>query len=217
MSLLKSLEDNAFFLIVAFLLAFSIYESIGAGLGTGTPIVSVVSNSMKHEYPSMGRIGEVMKNDHPPTKYFSPDIGFQRGDIILVKGAEIENLESGKRGDVIVYKSKEEKIENRMPPMIHRVIDKSSNTVETKGDANDGQVKYCIPNYGRIYQTVNRCRQGEKLIEVEKNIEQEQILGKAFMVIPKIGYAKILPSCLWTALNHPLDSEEVDLVCGSII
>lgn len=214
MRIFKLFEENFFFIAVAFLLAFGFYQNVGDVAGTETPVVSVVSNSMKHDYPSGSRIGHVLSRDLGISDYFSPEIGFERGDIILVKGTSINDIETGEKGDVIVYESKEEVIRNSMPPMIHRAVSKSGGTVDTKGDANSGTVKYCINRYGSFHMTSKRCGSGEELVRIEENISEEQVLGEAFLVIPKLGYAKILPTCLFSVLRGK--PGRAKLMCGGI-
>lgn len=215
MSVLEKVEQNFFFIALAFILAFGIYQNIGNIADTTTPVVSVVSNSMKHDYPPSGRIGEVLRKNMSVWKFFSPDIGFQRGDIILVKGSSIDEIEVGVDGDVLVYESSEKIIRSSMPPMIHRAVRKEDGTVDTKGDANNGQVKYCINQYNGYHMTSDSCNSGERLVEIEEDITEDQILGEAVAVIPKLGYAKILPTCFFAVLQG--DMSRAKFMCGNLI
>ncbi|MCJ7450621.1 MAG: signal peptidase I [Candidatus Nanohaloarchaeota archaeon QJJ-9] len=153
-------ENDIFFVIVALVLAFGIYQSLGTALSTETPIVSVVSNSMK------------------PT--------FQRGDLVVVKGEEFNRI---KEEDIIVYKSKNDQVNLYMPPIIHRVVNKSNSSLSTKGDNNKYQVKACIDSRLEIK---SECGPGEETIDLEENVTAEQIRGKAIFIVPKLGYPKIL-------------------------
>lgn len=71
------LAENAIFGLVAVLLAFGFYQTLGGALNTPVPVVSVVSESME------------------PT--------FYKGDMIVVQGEEFEDLQEG---DIIIFRSK---------------------------------------------------------------------------------------------------------------
>ncbi|MDY6788454.1 MAG: signal peptidase I [Candidatus Nanohaloarchaea archaeon] len=177
----KLLSSNLFFLVVAILLAFGMYQTLGTALGTKVPIVSVVSPSMEPE--------------------------FYRGDLVIVKDAKIEDLESGDDGSILVFRSK------YMPmPIIHRVIDKSGKSVETKGDSNNNQVKVCVDS-GGVKRADNGCGPGSRLVNVEKNITQDQILGKAVFVIPNVGHLKLYPTCLFLKATMPDNHPRVEYTC----
>ena len=55
----------------------------------------------------------------------------------------------------------------RGEPIIHRIISIENSTVSTKGDANTDQLQF------------------------EHNINEDQINGKATLLIPKIGWVKV--------------------------
>lgn len=179
------IDSNILFLVVAVLLAFSIYQTMGVAFQTTTPVVSVVSNSMK---PS-----------------------FERGDLILVTGTSYDDIEVG---DVIVFESTYSTIADSMPPLIHRVIAKENGTVDTKGDANTAQIRYCL---GRgFYMTGSGCDRGEQLVQIEENITESQILGELVTVVPKLGYAKLVPTCVVMELQYPSDHPQLDYMCGDM-
>lgn len=123
-------------LILAFVLVkFIIYPGIGLVLGTQFPIVAVVSGSMEHE--GMGFEGwwarnaewyerkNISQTDFEDFRYKN---GFNKGDIMFLKGAELKNI---KVGDVIVY---ETPLHNN--PIIHRVVEIGDGEFITKGDNN---------------------------------------------------------------------------------
>lgn len=136
-------DDSLMSWIVNVILAFIIikfifYPGMGAILGTTHPVVAVVSGSMEHDgnfdawwsqhadlYNRLNITKEEFK-DYP-----FPN-GFNKGDIMILKGQEVDEI---KRGDIIVaYWPK------RQAPIIHRVVhttqDDANPVFVTKGDAN---------------------------------------------------------------------------------
>lgn len=182
MSFHDFMESNVFFLIVAVLLAFGLYQTLGVALGTEVPMVSVVSPSMK------------------PT--------LDVGDLILVRGSNIENLEAGKDGSILVYNSKHISM-----PIIHRVVAKDKDSVETKGDNNRNQLITCEGS-GQPIDSANDCGPGSNKVNIEKNITQDQILGEAFFVIPKVGYLKLYPACLFLRATSTRNNQRLEYTCG---
>jgi signal peptidase I len=108
--------------------------------------------------------GAVMDTDKPVVTVVScsmyPD--YNVGDVIIVEGERFENIQEG---DVIVYDAESPDVNI---PIIHRVILKTDDHVETKGDNTRGQHDF------------------------EKNIAPDQIHGKAAFSIPRVGLVKIL-------------------------
>ena len=94
-------------------------------------------------------------------KNFSMHNGFNKGDIIILKGVSFDDL---KIGDILVYKS------SLSYPVIHRVVAKND-VIETKGDHNPTQIMSSQLN--------------------EKYITKDQIIGKAWLKVPYLGYVKI--------------------------
>jgi len=149
-------EDNSIWSwIVNILLAFLIirfifYPGLGFALGTSHPLVAVVSSSMEHPGGFDQWWGSGCCMDNPKLclikksqaelysewygigkeefREFSYRNGFNKGDIMLLVGAE--SLEVG---DIIVYVS-----EDYPEPVIHRIvrINETSKTYSTKGDHN---------------------------------------------------------------------------------
>ena len=112
-------------------------------------------------------------------KEFSFKNGFNKGDIMVLKGVEPKNI---KIGDVLVFQSA-----YGNEPIIHRVVaisgDESSGFVyQTKGDHNGDS--------GNI----------------DTNIQQDAVYGKAIFRIPFLGWIKI--AFMW------LFSPFIDLVFG---
>lgn len=183
------------FLIIKFL----VYPGIGLVLGTNLPVVAVISESMDHQMtPACSKMdvssGKCLSHDYElcGNKYESKERysfdeywdtcgdwyvergitpqmfktypmsnGFKKGDIIILKGATYDTLEIG---DILVYQSK------LAYPVIHRVVEKND-MIETKGDHNPTQIQGSTLN--------------------EKYIAKDQIIGKAWVKIPGLGYVKI--------------------------
>lgn len=159
--MIEDIEYELLFIVIALLLAYGIYDTVGMALGTNIPVVAVTSGSMEPE--------------------------LQRGDLIIVHGKDFDEIELG---DIIIYQSE------YMPvPIIHRVIDRDNATVETEGDANNHQVTACVRPDGS-YRMGSSCPNGE-LVNVEKGITEEQVLGTAFFIVPEVGHLKLVPTCIY--------------------
>ena len=194
-------EDSLASWIVSALLAFIlvkfiIYPGLGLLLGTGYPVVAVVSGSMEHRsvpygagYTICGTLTDQKQNynfdeywntcgqwyeTNSITKDQFTDFklhnGFNTGSIIVLRGATQENIAIG---DIIVFQDEAVcRIYGKCDPIIHRVV---------KISEKDGE---------RVYQTKgDHNGDSDKL---EKDIRQNQILGKAVMKIPYLGYVKLL-------------------------
>ncbi|MBN2052452.1 signal peptidase I [Candidatus Woesearchaeota archaeon] len=154
------------------LIRFIVYPGLGLIFGTGFPIVAVVSNSMEHQ--GMNFDDWWVKNEDyylalnitkANFQEYSFRNGFNRGDIMFLIGKKPDDI---KLGDVIVFQSK------KPYPIIHRVIkkeDKGMWIFQTKGDNNKAQI---------------RDNELDETMVLEK-----QILGKAVLRVPWLGYVKI--------------------------
>jgi len=178
-------------ILIAFVfIKFIFYPLLGLLFSTGIPVVAVVSCSMDHGFTNCGDSG-LMNNlcgipgegysnfntywDNCGAFYeqkgitkeifkeFNMNKGFKKGEIIFLKGTTLNEL---KLGDIVVFTAT-----RRSYPIIHRVIKKETDHFETKGDHNKDQIQDAFFN--------------------EKNIKEEQILGKAFFKVPYLGYIKI--------------------------
>ncbi len=151
--------------ILAFvLIKFVVYPGLGFMLGTSHPIVAVVSGSMEHN----GNFDEWWPSQ---SQFYSP-YGITKSNF--EKFSFRNGFNTGdimillgadfneiKQGDVVVFMGA------RPDPIIHRVIVANSNTLQTKGDHNTAS----NPD--------------------ETNIRQEQIIGKAWLRVPWLGWVKI--------------------------
>lgn len=161
-------EDSLLSWIVNLILAiilvkFVIYPGLGLALGTEYPVVAVVSESMEHRNLNFYNWWELNKK-------FYEENGISKEEFMRYnfkngfnKG-DIFVVKKGniKKGDVIVYNNLIQET-----PIIHRVVDIKDNIYTTKGD-----------NVAVV--------QG-----FEKNINKEQIFGKAVIKIPYLGWIKV--------------------------
>lgn len=177
-------------IVFAFIfIKFIFYPLLGVVFATPIPVVAVVSCSMEHDYTNCGdstvmdnlcgipgsgsanfdefweKCGSFYDNKEITRQEFEEfpmHNGFNKGEIILLKGIDFKDINIG---DVIVFNA------DKNYPIIHRVVEKNINTLQTKGDHNKDQIEN---------PTLN-----------EKTIKQEQILGKAIARVPFLGYVKI--------------------------
>jgi len=181
-------------IIIAFIfIKFIFYPAAGILMGTGYPLVAVVSGSMEHmKIDHEGGIPNLCGNNYPETSlivgfddywkecgewYENKNItqsnfsnfyfknGFNKGDIIFIYGENPKNL---KIGDVIVFKRK-----FRSDPIIHRVVEINEGVegklfFVTKGDHNSGSA-----------------------LGIDVNINEEIIIGKGVFRVPYLGWIKI--------------------------
>lgn len=158
------------------LIKFIVYPGLGFLLQTSHPVVAVVSESMEHnsgfddwwERANKWYIdNDIKKEDF---ENFPLKNGFNKGDIMVLKGKKAENIMIG---DVVVFWSA------KRDPIIHRVVkrwqDKGAYYFQTKGD-----------NY-----KTNPVSIKSTFLD-ETRVSEEQIVGNAVLRIPLLGYIKIL-------------------------
>ncbi len=141
--------------ILAFLIVkFIFYPGLSLIVGTPLPLVAVTSSSMEHRATNVNsenilmcsgerldttrqlsiedwwnECGEWYEQNTNITlqefKEFPLRNGFNKGDIILLRGAREIDV-----GDIIVFEAR------KPQPIIHRIILKNETTIRTKGDNN---------------------------------------------------------------------------------
>lgn len=174
--------------IVLFILAFLIVKfiflpSLSLILNTKMPFVIVQKTSMQH-CRSIGYSWAYHCNFDTYWNYFGSwyenkainksrfrqfpfSNGLDEGDLAVLKGKERYNV-----GDIIVFFS------NNIP-IIHRIV-----SINCYNNTNLTSSKRCIystkgdNNFDQLY--------------LEKEIKEEQIIGKVIFVIPKIGWIKLI-------------------------
>ena len=103
--------------------------------------------------------------------------GLNKGDIIVVFGKDAEDYQVG---DIIIFENA-----CQSTPIIHRIVEIEEKNNEflfsTKGDNNEAQVS-CFG------------------FNIEKDIKEEQIIGKAAMRIPLLGWIKLVPIELFNSI-----------------
>ncbi|QQG38453.1 MAG: signal peptidase I [Candidatus Woesearchaeota archaeon] len=163
-------------IILAFLIVyFIIYPGLGLLFDTKLPVVAVVSGSMEHSRIPFDDWWDknsdfYIKNNFTKQQFENLKFknGFNKGDIMLLFGTAPEKI---KIGDVIVFNG------NYRDPVIHRVvkINKVNNEYlfTTKGD-----------NVDRIQS-------------FEEKIQEKDLLGRAVLRIPYLGWVKIVFTSLW--------------------
>jgi signal peptidase I len=168
------------FILAFVLIKFLVYPGLGAILGTGYPVVAVVSGSMAHdggfdtwwqsEANCLGKectqedwyaLRNISKGDFEAYAFTH---GFNKGDIMVLMGIEPQSI---KMGDVIVFVNAQS-----VDPIIHRVV-----AIE-QGDQ------------GYVYQTKGDHNANSGSIDM--NIQEEVVIGKAVFRIPFLGWVKIV-------------------------
>ena len=185
-------------IVLAFvLIKFVVYPILSLLFGTSLPLVAVVSCSMEHDFTNCdqpipvetlcastgegnrlsdqeywshcGDFYEDINISYERFETFPFDDGFNKGDVIFLKGEQPSNIEIG---DVLVFKAEDP----NSYPIIHRVVkkhqlDNGEFVFETKGDHNAAQIRS---------NSIN-----------EYNITEEDIIGIGTVRVPFVGYLKI--------------------------
>ena len=166
-------------LILAFIIVkFIFFPLLSLILGTSLPLVVVESGSMHHSGSFIGNIFETKSNFN---EWWQQAGNWYEEKSITKEQAEKWQLRIGlEKGDIIVvYRRGEPEVgdiiifnANTQYPIIHRVISISevngNKVYSTKGDNNPGQ------------------------LEIEKQIPENAIIGKAVFKIPKLGWLKLI-------------------------
>ncbi|MFH1683084.1 MAG: signal peptidase I [Candidatus Woesearchaeota archaeon] len=174
--------------VIAFIMIrFVVYPLLGLLFATSFPIVAVVSESMEHGLHNQQICGAYQEDfkesfnsywtkcglwyeqrnlTQQEFKKFRFQNGFDKGDIILIRGTPPEKL---KVGDVIIFQG------DKPQPIIHRIVKKWQEDgryyFQTKGDHNQDSIN---GQWG------------------ETKITEERILGKGVLRIPYLGWIKIV-------------------------
>jgi signal peptidase I len=215
--------DETYFIILSVVLAFGILQTMGTGLGTEKPVVTVISTSMcpalqvgdillvrstpyeevdegdiiVYDVPDTAkleindRLYILEASDSDPTPSVNTSIGevelidvqtsqYRGRDTVLLRvNGEVPDLGQGEGTRLVEDETYQ--IGNGtmrvayltdLPygdvPVVHRVVRKTGEYLETMGDNNPSQ------------------------LEFERRIEPDQIHGTVFLEVPRIGLVKIL-------------------------
>lgn len=182
----ESLASWIISLVLAFIIVkFIFYPLLSFIFASSMPLVVVESHSMFHQgslvktatalpvfeqdrfeswWNSNNQWYEENNIDYKQAEQWRFETGLDKGDIILLYGSK--NL---KVGDIIVFNANSQ---SQKYPVIHRIIkirqDNGETIYETKGDNNAAQIPF------------------------EKTINEKDIIGKAILRIPKIGWIKLV-------------------------
>lgn len=127
----NKLGRNILEIILAFVIAWIIYQGVAFATGTSMPIVSVVSQSMYHNQPLDAwweNKGDFYSNHNitkEEFKNFPMSNGLSRGDLLIVVYDGEPNV-----GDIIIYSKASDFT------IVHRIIRIEGDTIITKGDNN---------------------------------------------------------------------------------
>jgi len=151
-------------LVLAFIIIkFVFFPGLSLITGTSLPLVIVESCSMYHHENGFERTFE-------SDVYENNDLSLEdTGNWIFQNGFSkgdvifVIGAKNVEIGDVIIFNA------GAQYPLIHRVI--STDPISTKGD-----------NY----------KTNSQQLGVEKNISEEQLVGKALFKIPFVGWAKLI-------------------------
>lgn len=137
--------------------ALLLNKSLGVSflLNTDLPVVAVVSDSMTHDSLVEKNHYQFLEKNLGYSKdeidSWSIKDGFLKGDVLIVKGVPMEDLEVG---EVIVFD-----IKGQNTPIVHRIVKIEDGQLTTKGDHNPsydpwkltkihGQAIFVIPYLG---------------------------------------------------------------------
>lgn len=202
---------EGYFIILALVLAFGILQFSGTVMNTEKPVVSVISCSM---YPEYDR-GDVLTVNGVDFNQIEEDdvivyqvpleveieldgerfkvtekasttpigaskvLAVQENQALLeIDGERLRIRKSGSytvSGESITVRE----VSGMDTPVVHRVIHKGNESLETKGDNNPQQ------------------------LEFEKDIRPEQVHGKVFFRIPKVGAVKLIAMDLVGLTGRP--------------
>ncbi len=182
-------SDSILSWVVALALAFVtvkfiFFPLLSLSLGTQLPLVVVESSSMEHPGSF---VGNVIGTENNIEVWWEQQGYWYEGRDISISNAKDWPLRTGfdkgdimlvwgrfepEIGDVIIFNA------NTQHPIIHRIVNiKDDGTIETKGDNNNAQ------------------------LPMEKNIQEDAIIGKAVFRIPKLGWLKLVFVELFNAFS----------------
>lgn len=174
----------SFLVVASIFIRFIMYPVLGLFLGSSQPIVAIISSSMVHssdfdDWWNSTKCKEKFSDKYSFQKDFYASLNITEEDF---RGFRFKN--GFNRGDVMILSSaKNVKVGDIIVasnngvtayPVIHRVIKVDDSSITTFGDNN-------------------KC----EIWSFEKNIPKSQIIGKATILLPYIGWIKVAAVWLW--------------------
>ena len=158
------------------IIKFIFFPLLSLTTGTSLPLAIVESCSMYHKGNLLSDFDawwEKHESKYEPFTINDLDFqdykfknGFNKGDILFIIGVKPEKI---KKGDVIIFEA------NKQNPLIHRVID----------------ITYDIESQNYFFSTIGDNNNNQ--LSVEKNIHENEIIGKAvFKLAPYMGWGKLI-------------------------
>lgn len=148
-------------LLLVGIIFFGVRGALCLTLQIDDPYRAVISNSMNHGDEFWRNYFIEIGHD---TSNFPLQGGFERGDLMFVKG--VDPLKDIAIGDVIVFD-----VPSQSMPIVHRVIEITN---------VNGEIRFTTKGDNNPY-----------ILQVEKSIMPEQIRGKVVFIIPKLGYLSL--------------------------
>lgn len=153
------------FILIFLLVKFVIFPLFGLMLGTSLPFVIIESGSMEHQgdFDSWFSLHGSWYLDKNISKEKVYSWDFNNGlDMGDIVIVRGNKNQDYEIGDIIIFS-----VPKQTTPIIHRIVGKTEHYYSTKGDHNDGQNYY------------------------EGMVFREQVIGKAALRIPKLGWFKL--------------------------
>lgn len=146
-------------------IAFLVNQTLAFALTTDLPVVAVVTSSMQHdESTEINHYQWLQKNFEYNRSYV--DSWPITGGFLIGDMPIVQGSPEYNVGEVIIYS-----VPNQAVPVIHRIVKiNSDGTYQTKGDHNPQQLPF------------------------EFSIKKGWIHGKVIIVVPKLGYFKVIVS-----------------------
>ncbi len=160
--------------LIIILIRFILFPLLALATGSPLPLVVIESCSMYHNsdfdtwFHSNGAWYESKNISKETFSSFKYKSGLNKGDIILVTKTKYPP----KMGDTIIFQP--DTYSSAPNPIIHRVV--TTSPPGTKGDNNENQLN-----------PLNNLQQVD-----ESSIKEGQILGKASLRIPLLGWVKLI-------------------------
>lgn len=148
-------------LLLVGVIFFGVRGALCLSLQTDDPYRAVTSNSMNHGDESWRNYFIERGYD---TSNFPLQGGFERGDLMFVKG--VDPLKDIAIGDVIVFDVPSQSI-----PLVHRVVEIAN---------VNGEIRFTTKGDNNSY-----------ILQAERSIMPKQIRGKVVFVISKLGYLSL--------------------------